>query len=320
MLQTPAAVVEGNKICLGSRGHFISSASAIWWLWQSRYVGSGTAPAAHLPYNQRVSTQIPSKWRAQSLGLESGHVLGWSVTSEQMQLGSAVSSRLYGLAVSKSGFESLKAQLNSNVVGPRVCLPNEGPFFPCTSLPGVGCRQSTAQGDAQDTAHGEEERVAQGEICLCSPRWDLALPRPEPLGAEEDQDTLWGLCPQPLVRMSQKGFFQFWIAIAIYPLVREIFNPELSCLGTIFILLVNALLLPISQVAECFADESKWRKKALISCLLHRFESWQRGSKVVAQRYSVNKITKYNAFLSPLNDMLDGFEESLKNSKAKIEQ
>lgn len=87
-----------------------------------------------------------------------------------MQLGSAVSSRLYGLAVSKSGFESLKARLSSNVVGPRVCLPNEGPFFPCTSLPGMGCRQSTAQGDAQDTAHGEGEQVAQGEICLCSPR------------------------------------------------------------------------------------------------------------------------------------------------------
>lgn len=86
-----------------------------------------------------------------------------------MQLGSAVSSRLYGLAVSKSGFESLKAQLSSNVVGLRVCLPKEGPF-PCMSHPGTGCRQSTAQGDAQDTAHGEEERVAQGEICLCSPR------------------------------------------------------------------------------------------------------------------------------------------------------
>lgn len=108
------------------------------------------------------------------MGLGSGHVLGWSVTSEQMQLGSAVSSRLYGLAVSKSGFESLKAQLSSNVVGPQVCLPNEGPF-PCMSLPGMGCRQSTAQGDAQDTAHGEGGSrlpkvrfvfVPQGEIWL----------------------------------------------------------------------------------------------------------------------------------------------------------
>lgn len=40
----------------------------------------------------------------------------------------------------------------------------------------------------------------------------------------------------------------------------------------------------------------------------------------MAQRYSVNKITKYNSFLSPLNDMLDGFEERLKNNKAKIGQ
>lgn len=183
--------------------------------------GSGTAPAAHLPCNQRVSTQTHSKWRAQSLGLASGHVLGWSITSEQMQIESAASSRLYGLAVGKSGFKSLKAQLSSNVVGPRVCLPNEGPFFPCTSLPGTGCRQSAARGRC--AGHSPWGRG------VASPRWDLALPRQEPLRAEEDQgprkeeDTLWGLCPQPLVRMSQEGFFQFWIPIAIYPLFREIF-------------------------------------------------------------------------------------------------
>lgn len=65
----------------------------------------------------------------------------------------------------------------------------------------------------------------------------------------------------------------------------------------ISILLVNALLLPIMQVAEYFTDESMWRKKtSLAACFGLSSNDKERCLKVEAQRYLVNKIPKYNDF------------------------
>lgn len=59
--------------------------------------------------------------------------------------------------------------------------------------------------------------------------------------------------------ITQEGLFQPQIPIAIY-LFRE--ESEITAeLGMISILFVNALLLPVIQVAEYFANESMWRKK-----------------------------------------------------------
>lgn len=59
--------------------------------------------------------------------------------------------------------------------------------------------------------------------------------------------------------ITQEGLFQPQIPIAIYLFWEK---SEITAeLGMISILFVNALLLPVIQVAEYFADESMWRKK-----------------------------------------------------------